>query len=67
MLRFVRANFEIYLDHFRSIRIQKELFNQFLSPELQVFHSEWRTGVTGINEQLFEIVTSFTHVLNTLV
>ena len=32
-----------------------------------MFHSEWRTGVTGINEQLFEIVSAFTNVLSTLI
>ena len=32
-----------------------------------MFHSEWRTGVTGINEQLFEIVAAFTNVLSTLI
>ena len=67
MLRFIRANYEIFLDHFRSQRVQNLLIRKYMGNDLQVLQTEWKSGVYGINEQLFEIVQSFTNVLNVLV
>ena len=68
MLKFVRANFEIYLDHFRTERVQNLLINKRMrQSEFSIFQSDWKVGVVSINEELFDIVTAFTSVLETLV
>ena len=67
MLRFVQLNFEIYLDNFKIHKVQGLAINKHLGGDLHVFQSDWKKGVVGINEELFDVVAAFTQVMSTLV
>jgi len=67
MLKFIRTNFEIYLDHFKSERVSNLLIKQQMRRgELKLFQTDLKVGVVALNEHLFEIVSAFTQVVGAL-
>lgn len=67
MLRFVQLNFEVYLDHFKTQKLEGLVIKKHLGGNLHVFQSDWKYGVVAINEEMFDVVAAFTQVLSTLV
>ena len=64
MVRFVRANYSLFLDHFRYVTLQQEILGKYLGKTCSIVSEDHKTGVQTLNEGVFEVIRAFTQVLH---
>jgi len=60
-LRFIRTNYELFIDHFKTQVLAKEgdrsTLNRYFESDLLI--KEWKIGLTGLNEEVFDLVQAY--------
>ena len=65
MLRVIRTNYEVYIDHFKC-QILQQLISRRLGKDRELLQENIKSEVDSIRDDVFEVVTAFTPVLKLL-